>query len=350
MEDKEGFLQPKIDKKRCIKCHKCEKTCPVLNMEDGQRDNETKAYAAINRNESIRAKSSSGGVFYALARWTIEHSGVVFGARFNEQWEVVHDYADTIKGIEPFMGSKYVQSCIGDSYKEAKRFLEEGKWVLFSGTPCQLGGLRSYLGKDYERLIQVDLICHGVPSPVVWRAYLKNYVTQGDIVSISFRDKSDGWLSFQNVTTTTTITTIREHQMENPYFRGFIRDVYLRNSCYDCQFRTYHRKTDLTLADYWGVDKLCSEMFDDKGTSMIFVHSDKGGQTLARINDDLRIMEQPKDYAIKYNPSMDRENPVDLKRKRFFRVFRLMSFKRAVYVIDKDSISKRVRRKIKKCL
>lgn len=348
-EDKEGFLHPKIDRKTCIKCHKCESTCPILNKETIRNDVETKAYAAINKDEEIRMKSSSGGVFHALAKWTIEHGGVVFGARFDENWEVIHDFSETLEGIIPFMGSKYVQSRIGDTYKQARNFLEQDRWVLFSGTPCQLAGLRAFLGKEYERLVQVDLICHGVPSPSVWRSYLKDFVTDGEILSISFRDKEEGWLRFQNVTTTTT-TTIREHQMENPFFRGFLKNVYLRKSCYDCQFRSYHRNSDLTIADYWGVNDLCPEMFDDKGTSIVFTHTSLGERVLQGIEKEVRYVEQAKEDAVKFNPSMYRDYPKDLKRKRFFWVFRLTSFERASYVIDKDVFYIRGLRKVKKCM
>ena len=200
-EDKEGFLNPRIDSSLCFGCQKCEKTCPVLNTIP-ENNGETKAYAAINKNEAVRMKSSSGGVFYSLAKWIIAHGGVVFGARFNTRWEVIHDFTETLEGIEPFMGSKYVQSFIGDTFRQAKRFLEDGRWVLFSGTPCQLGGLRSFLGKEYERLLQIDLICHGAPSPKVWKNYLKDYFEGRKIRSISFRDKENGWRNYQTVLTT----------------------------------------------------------------------------------------------------------------------------------------------------
>ena len=347
VEDREGFLQPKVDSRACVRCHKCEKTCPIFNPLTIPTDFETKAYAAINKDEEVRMRSSSGGMFHALAKWTIEQGGVVFGARFDEKWEVMHDYTETVEGIDPFMRSKYVQSRIGDTFKQAKQFLELGRWVLFSGTPCQVGGLQAFLGKEYERLILVDLICHGVPSPAVWREYLKNYVKDGEILSVNFRDKKDGWLRFQNVTTTTT-TTIREEQMENPYFRGFLKNVYLRKSCYSCQFRTYHRISDITLADYWGVNELCPEMFDDKGTSVAFVHTEKGENMLSKLNRQIKFMAQSRDNAIRFNPSMNLENPKDVKRQRFFRVFKLTSFIRAVVVIDKDTLYVRGVRKIKK--
>lgn len=343
VEDKEGFLNPIIDKNICIGCQKCENTCPIL-VTRPDVEGETKAYAVINKDEAIRMKSSSGGVFYPLAKWTISHGGVVFGARFNAHWEVIHGFADTIEGIDPLMGSKYVQSIIGETFRQAKCFLEEGRWVLFSGTPCQLAGLRSFLGKEYERLIQVDLICHGTPSPKVWRSYLKDYYNGSEIYSISFRDKEKGWLNYRNVFATET--TIRENHLDNLFFRGFLRDVYLRKSCYDCKFRSYHRNSDITLGDYWGVDKLCPELFDDKGTSIVFAHTSKGRRILSEIAEGLLLVEQEKEKSVLYNPSMDRKNPMDSKRSRFFRVFCHSSFKEAEFVIDKDSLSKRILRKL----
>ena len=142
-EDREGFLQPKIDTKLCIQCHKCEKACPILNPITIPDDFETKAYAAINKDDEVRAQSSSGGVFFPLAQWVINQGGVVFGARWNDKWEVVHDYAEDIEGVKAFMRSKYVQSVVGDTLKQAKAFLEAGRWVLYSGTPCQIGGLKA---------------------------------------------------------------------------------------------------------------------------------------------------------------------------------------------------------------
>ena len=250
-EDKEGFLQPKIDPSACIECHKCEKVCPILNQETIPSDFETQAYAVINKDDEVRAQSSSGGVFFPLAKWVIEQGGVVFGARWNDKWEVVHDYAEDLDGVKAFMRSKYVQSVVGDTLRQAKQFLDADRWVLYSGTPCQLGGLRAYLGKEYEKLIQVDLICHGVPSPGVWRGYLKDYFGKEEILEINFRDKREGWINFQTVIKTTTCEVCQK-QMENPYFRGFLTNVYLRNSCYNCRFRQNHRASDITLADYWG--------------------------------------------------------------------------------------------------
>jgi coenzyme F420-reducing hydrogenase beta subunit len=351
-EDREGFLQPKIDTKLCIQCHKCEKVCPILNPITIPDDFETKAYAAINKDDEVRAQSSSGGVFFPLAQWVINQGGVVFGARWNDKWEGVHDYAEDIEGVKAFMRSKYVQSVVGDTLKQAKAFLEAGRWVLYSGTPCQIGGLKAYLGKEYDKLVTVDLICHGVPSPGVWRSYLKDYVGNDQILSINFRDKSEGWLGFQffTTTTTTTTTTRRDKQMDNPYFRGFLLNVYLRNSCYDCRFRQYHRASDITIADYWGVNEVCPEMHDDKGTSIVFAHSETGSKILREISTGMRIIEQEKSIAMMRNQGMEYNESKPKSREFYLFIHRLLGFRKSEFAISKDSLLKRIIRKIKRLL
>ena len=172
-DDKEGFLYPFYhDKKQCINCGCCKKVCPVITQRNDSKP--LGVYAAKNPDEKIRLQSSSGGIFTLLAEHIINEGGVVFGARFNENWEIIHSYAETIEGVATFRGSKYVQSKIGESYKQAKFFLTMGggRKVLFSGTPCQIAGLKAFLQKDYSNLLTVDFVCHGVPSPLVWKKYL----------------------------------------------------------------------------------------------------------------------------------------------------------------------------------
>ena len=349
-EDREGFLQPHIDTKTCIGCHKCEKTCPILNPTEIPNDFETQAYAAINKDEDVRMRSSSGGMFHALAKWTIEQGGVLFGARFNDQWEVVHDYTETIEGIEPFMRSKYVQSRIGNTFKQAKQFIEAGRQVLFVGTPCQIGGLKAYLKKEYDNLLAVDLICHGAPSPGVWKKYLKETIKGDTLLDFNFRDKNDGWKEFQCVTTTTT-TTRREQQMANVYFRGFLKNIYLRESCYKCAFKTIHRSADITLADFWGVQDACPQMDDNKGTSLVFCHTLKGQEIIRTLAPYFSICVLPIDKAVAHNISMVDSVPKPSRRKNFFRAFQFTrSFRYAARLIDKDRLSKRIVRKIMRIL
>lgn len=349
-EDREGFLQPYIDTKTCIGCHKCEKTCPILNSIEIPTNFETQAYAAINKDEDVRMRSSSGGIFHALAKWTIGQGGVVFGARFNENWEVVHDYTETIEGVEPFMRSKYVQSCIGNTFKQAKQFLDAGRQVLFVGTPCQIGGLKAYLHNDYDNLLAVDLICHGVPSPGVWREYLIQKVRGDKVLSVNFRDKQEGWKDFQCVTTTTTTTT-REKQMENVYFRGFLKNIYLRHSCYQCTFKTVRRCADLTMADFWGVQDICPHMDDNKGTSLVICHSERGYKILKSCSLIFSMLSSSIKEAIPYNISMISSMTMPRNRRKFFRIFAMThSFRFAFKFVDNDGIIRQVIKKLKKNL
>ena len=350
-EDRECFLQPHIDTKTCIGCHKCEKTCPILNPIEIPTDFETQAYAAINKDEDVRMRSSSGGMFHALARWTIEQGGVVFGARFNDQWEVVHDYTETKEGIEPFMRSKYVQSRIGETFKQVKQFLKEGRQVLFVGTPCQIGGLKFYLNKEYDNLLAVDFVCHGVPSPGVWREYLKEKVRGDKVLDVNFRDKRDGWKGFQCVTTTTTTTTTtREKQRENIFFKGFISNVYLRRSCYNCQFKEINRVSDITLADFWGIENVYPEIDDDKGLSAVFIHTYKGQKALNQLQARIRIWPQKICDVIACNSAMTESAPMPLKRSRFYFYKHFLSVEKLSFTIDKDWIWVRIMRMLKKVI
>lgn len=336
-EDREGFLQPHIDAETCINCRKCEKTCPIVSPITIPTDFETQAYAAINKDEAIRMRSSSGGIFHALAKWIIEQGGVVFGARFNDQWEVVHDYTETLEGIEPFMRSKYVQSRIGNTFKQAKRFLEQGRQVLFVGTPCQIGGLKAYMKKDYDNLLTIDFVCHGVPSPGVWKMYNHEYFKNDELISFNFRDKSEGWISYQCIIESKTKTNIeRKKLLQNDYFRGFRKEVYLRQSCYECNFRTYHRISDFTIADYWGVDQRCPSMYDNKGTSIVFGHTQFAQNVFKDLSDGLHAKVQSREDATWGNPGMDYENPErsPITRKLFYIAFHLLSFRCAMRIVD----------------
>ena len=177
--DKEGFAYPVVESFRCIDCGLCERVCPILNQNVTRVP--VKTYAAKNPNETIRSKSSSGGIFTLLAEIVIVQGGVLFGARFDEDWNVIHDFTETLEGVAAFCGSKYVQSRIGDSYRRVEKFLKAGRKVLFSGTPCQVAGLKRFLRKEYDNLLIVDFVCHGVPSPKVWQMYLNETIArQGD--------------------------------------------------------------------------------------------------------------------------------------------------------------------------
>lgn len=293
--DKEGFLYPEIDTKTCVDCGLCEKVCPVINQ-----DNERlplKVFAAKHPDDEIRMSSSSGGIFTLLAEQIIDEGGVVFGAKFNENWEVVHDFAETKDGLIPFRGSKYVQSRIGDSYTIAESFLKSGRKVMFTGTPCQIAGLKKYLRKEYENLLAVDFVCHGVPSPMVWRKYLEEELArQGEagknsvltsskdipvLTGINFRDKSTGWKKFSFVLSFSKASDAGEQNTvlssvfnKNPYMNAFLTNLSLRPSCYACPAKSGKSGADITIGDFWGIENIRPDIDDDKGVSLILQYKE----------------------------------------------------------------------------
>lgn len=289
-EDYEGFLYPFVNKSKCVNCGLCEKVCNHINPYDKKEP--LKILAAANKDEEVRFNSSSGGIFYILAEQTINKGGVVFGARFDENWQVVIDYADTIEGVKAFMGSKYVQARIETAYIDAKRFLINGRKVLFSGTPCQIAGLHKFLGRQYDNLLSIDFICHGVPSPKVWKMYLENITdTEKLVKAMSFRNKINGWkhlhFSITYNVSEKTITLLCPAS-ENQYMNAFLSDLILRPSCSSCKVKSCSSQSDITLADFWGIWNINSEMSDDKGTSLLLVNTEKG------------VLELPSDEYVRY--------------------------------------------------
>lgn len=309
-QDSEGFRYPLVDETKCIDCGLCEKVCPVLNIDEARKP--LSSYAALNENEEERLKSSSGGIFILLAKRTIAEGGVVFGAKFDEHWNVVHAFAENETELTAFMGSKYVQSRIRDTFFQAKNYLNSGRRVLYSGTPCQIAGLKKFLRKEYDNLLTVDVICHGVPSPSVWQHYLeeiKQNALKGEntvspplkpivsgcdtligensvvIESISFRDKRLGWKKHSFALTLAKATadgkpntvSLSHIHREDPFFIGFNDwSLYLRPICYSCPFRKLRSGSDLTLADFWGIETLKPEMDDNKGISVLLLNTPKG--------------------------------------------------------------------------
>lgn len=305
-EDSEGFLYPIININKCIKCNICKKVCPIINTK--QESTTIKTYAAINKDETIRQESSSGGIFSLIAKEIIINKGVVFGAIFDKEWMVKHTFFETIKELKYFRGSKYIQSRIEDCYIKAESFLKENRLVLFSGTPCQIAGLKQFLRKDYENLITIDFICHGVPSPKVWKRYLYEICHKEKepytIESINFRNKKTGWKNYcfsielYNKFTHTKYS-IDEKSNKNIFMQGFLKNIYLRPSCYHCCFRKGKSNSDITIADYWNVHQIHKNIDDDKGVSLVLINSAKALNLFNEINC-LKIPSQ-KNEALKFN-------------------------------------------------
>lgn len=347
--DDEGFWYPQVKKEKCIECGLCEKVCPVINSPKIDK-NDTMAYACINNNEESRKMSSSGGIFSLLCDEVIRNKGVVFGAGFDENFEVIHSYSETLEGCSIFRGSKYVQSKIGNTYKEAKEFLDNGRIVLFSGTQCQIKGLILYLRKKYDNLIAMEVVCHGVPSPKVFRNYRdllsKKYNSQ--IKYIRFRDKTKGWKKFSYVTKFINNEKYSKTLKKDLFTRGFLKNLYLRPSCYDCKAKNYTSGSDLSLADYWGIQKKHPKFDDDKGTSLVLVNSSKGKEIFDSISKNMRFLETDLQYATANNPCIVRPVKYNADREKFFKEIEYKSLENIINKYTKISIRKRIKNKVKR--
>ena len=268
---------------------------------------ETKAYACYNQDNVVRDNSSSGGVYSLLAEQVINAGGVVYAACYNEKLDVVHTRIDKVEDIPKSRGSKYVFSSIGKSIQEIKELLEQGINVMFVGTPCQCAGVLKVAGENRDKLLCVDFVCHGVPEQKIWHMYLDALNKRGiDLVDVNMRCKDTGWSNYNYCWKYTSKDgkTIIEKQKDNPYMKGFVGDFYLRNVCYNCQFKGYERLTDITLADFWGIWDLHPEMDDNKGTSLVMLHTEKGQEYYQKISESIVQLEVTKEEAIKNNPSI----------------------------------------------
>jgi coenzyme F420-reducing hydrogenase beta subunit len=345
--DEEGFLYPKADMQKCVNCGLCERICPVLNK--GDFNHPISAYGCINKNDTVRKDSSSGGIFYLLAEYVISQNGVVFGAKFDDKFGVVHDFAETLEKVREFQGSKYLQSDIKDTYKRAKEFLEQNRLVLFTGTPCEIGGLRAYLKKDYKNLICQDIICHGSPSPKVWQRYIdfceKN--ANSKIVSACLRHKRYGWKTFSVQFKYSDSDEYIRDLSHDLYLRSFLNNLTLRPSCYACSFKGCERYADITLADFWGVENLYPNLFDDKGTSLVIVNSVKGENILNAIRDKIVLEQVDFEKSISFNSAYSKSVSKPDNRDVFMKEIFVNPFDKVAGKYCKIKLSTKIKRKIK---
>lgn len=383
-EDEEGFLYPKVNLDTCVDCGLCEKVCPVIHQAEERIPLEV--FAAKNPNEQIRMASSSGGVFTQLAEQTIEAGGVVFGVKWNEHFEAVHAYTESKEGLAAFRGSKYVQSRVGATFKQAENFLKEGRQVLYSGTPCQIAALKLFLRKDYENLLAVDFICHGTPSPGVFRWYLSEEIAKeaarqsgekiqfrsslpipsiakADVLAreqgfaiedIRFRDKRVGWKKYSfvlSLKSLSKVTTAGEKNSvslsytldKHAFMRGFLKDLYLRPSCHACPAKSGKSGADITLGDYWGIQSLMPELDDDRGVSALTVNTEKGKQALHATTAEMH--EAPYEDLCAKNRALVHSCHIPANRSRFF-VPSTESFYQRIQTLCRISLKVRLKRNI----
>lgn len=347
-EDEQGFLYPVIDIITCINCGLCQKVCPMLNPSAPKSP--LHVFGAKNKNEEQRLKSSSGGIFILLAEYIIKQGGVVFGAKFNQNWEIEHCYAETIEELQPLMRSKYVQSNIGNTYKEAEQFLKQGRQVMFVGSSCQIVGLKRFLRKEYNNLFAIDFVCHGVPSPGVWRKYLEEIKSSQSetaekkttlsftlkskpvITGINFREKQNGGYSWKKFGFEIKSKSPSKHDKntvlkseifnENIFMKGFLLNLYLRPSCYKCTAKNGASESDLTVADFWGIQNYHPEFDDDKGVSAVFVHTEKGKNIIKELNQQMETITSDMKEVITSNSSYLQSVSIPKKYSLFWKTYK----------------------------
>jgi NAD-dependent dihydropyrimidine dehydrogenase PreA subunit len=320
VEDKEGFRYPQVDKSACIGCGLCEKVCPVINVKP-EVIKPQKAFVTQHKDEKILRESTSGGAFSAIAAWVINKGGVVFGAAFDKNFEVHHQYVETVEDLRIFRNSKYVQSRIENTFTKAREFLNSGRLVLFSGTPCQLEGLLRYLRKPYENFIAVDIMCHSVTSPGMFRSYVdlkKKELKTDSLDNVIFRDKTPYGYKYSQMSIYGNGNRLYHEGIDTDvYLRSFFSDANVRPSCYDCKFKKRYRETDFTLWDCFDVFKFSKELDNDKGVSRVLVHTGNA-EKIWRELACLKCVEIDADKAVEDVREMTHSIAINRNRNRFF--------------------------------
>jgi len=308
--DQEGFLTAVIDSENCVDCGLCAKRCPQ-NRDDLQHETVIDTLAVRLKDEKTLYHSASGGAFAGLALHAIRQGGIAFGVRWSDDYTAYHAKAETENEIWSLLSSKYVQADTMDSFTEVKRLLKNGRKVLYSGTGCQVAGLKAFLGREYDNLITIDLVCHGVPSPLLFRKYIEMLTGKhgARIEEYNFRDKSGGWgLGYKY-----KYKYKYKYGLSylDPYFKYFVEGNNYRMCCYSCKYANTHRCGDITIADFWGIEKYHMNFFSTKGVSLMLINSEKGKAIWDENQTDFYVLKSKLEYAIKDNPNL--RKPTSLK-------------------------------------
>lgn len=317
-EDSEGFLYPRVVTDACVECGLCERVCPMADTPAPDDSVKPSTFVSYSRDLPMRLHSSSGGLFSELSRKILAEGGLVFGAAFDDDFSVHHICAESEDSLSALRGSKYVQSSTEGTFRQAKQALDAGKSVLFSGTACQIAGLKKFLNREYDNLITIDVLCHGVPSPMVWQKYLAEQEKR--VSSVHFRVKEPSWRDYCFGLDYADGTCLRTPRERDPYMALFLQNVILRPSCFSCRFKGMNRPSDITLGDCWGIENYMPAMDDNRGTSVVLVHTSKGQQLLDSLSDSVCLAPAELDRALP--PAADARHPVAAhpKRDTFFRL------------------------------
>lgn len=351
--DIEGFWYPEVDKAKCVDCGLCEKVCPIINIKELKKNDlpQSICYAAEHKNMEVVFDSTSGGLFSALADLMYKSEGYVGGAVFNEDFSVRQYISNDKEDLVRIRSSKYLQSSLEGFYKQVRDLVRKGEHVLVCGSPCQMAALRAFLKKDYENLIIADYICRGTNSPKVWRKYLDSFEERygSKVVYCKAKSKEYGWRNLTQKVILANGKHVYETKDQSNYTKGYLQTgVYCRPSCYDCKFKGYPRISDITLADFWGIEKINTSMEKNLGTSLVMINSKKGEAYFEKVKKRINYIEVPFKSIEAGNPSLNKPlESAKVDRKQFFEDLDKMSFLQIAdkYILKSNRIS--IKRKIK---
>lgn len=320
-EDSEGFRFPIVDTTTCIDCGLCEKVCPIITVKP-EIQSEQSAVLLQHRDAKVLKESTSGGAFTAIGEWVLAQGGVVFGAAFEKgTFTVKHQYVESIEDLAIYRNSKYVQSLIGETYSQAKRFLQQSRIVCFSGTPCQIEGLVAYLQKPYDNLLLIDVVCRAVPSPLLLRKYLnlKEKTNSGEFTKLYFREKYYGY-KYSTFSLYNSDSKLNFHSgiESNYYLRSFFSGMAVRQSCTNCRFKKRYRQSDVTIWDCFDVYKFSKEFDDDRGVTRCLIHSPLGERVISELGQSAKILSIDTEAAVEGVREIYHSVALNPKRADFF--------------------------------
>lgn len=327
LPDVEGFLYPRVNAEKCVECGSCSSACPMLHIDSLRSDNVISAYGMKHKDSELRKNSASGGAFSAIAQYMIrKHNAYIFGAAFNESFKVVHICGSSCEELQPMRSSKYVQSDLGETFRNIKKLLDSGEFVVFTGTPCQVHGLKCFLKKDYPGLLTVDLICHGVPSPKIWRDYIEFIENRykGKLTGCNMRSKWKG------IHTKIEIDCSRTYEDENDvlsFLDIFYSSFPMRPSCFRCKYTNLKRVSDITIADFWGLENVNPAFSDESGVSFILLNTKKGTNVFDGSKCETDFFESQPDKSRQPHLRMPIKINSESERKRFWRIYRRKGYK-----------------------
>lgn len=331
--DDEGFKYPVIDKDKCINCGLCFNICP--NVKKDKKNVILCAYGAKHKNEIERFTSRSGGAFVALSDYILNEGGIIYGAELTHDFLVKHNRATTKEQRAKFKGSKYIQSDMGNIIKEVITDLKANKKVLFSGTPCQVAGVNASIEDKYkENLYTCDLVCHGVPSKIIFKSFLKYIEEENNkkIKEFIFRDKRFGWETHFETAIFDDNTEVTTNYFRNLFYRHNI----LRPSCYECNFANAHRPADITIADFWGIEEINPEFMDKNGVSLIIINNEKGKELFNNVKNSFNLIDCSIENCMKYTYTLNAPTPISAEREEFWKDYKSKNFKDIIQKYAQD--------------